>query len=453
MTHDTPNRALAAALLKLDGVTDWERRDRGSGMLVGLEPLRDLLDHLGRPQHSFRTVHVAGTKGKGSVAALIEAGLHRAGLRVGRFSSPHIERITERVSFGGQEISENAFAASLELAWTARQGAARRGGAGRNATRFDLETLAAILAFAEARVDWVVLECGMGGRTDSTNTVDAEVAVLTNVELEHTAVLGTTHAAIAHQKVGILKPGATLVTGVAPDSEAGAVVRAEAQALACPVLFRPPAGDGLTIAESNAGLARAVLDELGRRGVEIRGTSLPPGPLAGWLLDDVTRRAAQLPGRMERFDLPVAALTGSADGVSSRFVPAILDCAHVPFSLEAVLADLDGIAELAGPCAVVFGLGRDKQARAMLDMLWHRTAVVVCTQATGGPPAFSPTELCSLAEGAGLAAEAIAHPEDALARAVMAVPARGWILVTGSLHIVGEVRPILRRMLDVGTAG
>ena len=449
-THDAPRGALAAALLKLDGVTDWERRDRGSSMPVGLEPLRDLLDHLGRPQRRFRTVHVAGSKGKGSVAALIEAGLHRAGLRVGRFSSPHVERVTERVSFGGKEIGEDAFATSLELAWTARQDAVRRGGPGRDATRFDLETLAAILAFAEARVDWVVLECGMGGRTDSTNAVDAEVAVLTNVELEHTAVLGTTHAAIAHQKVGILKPGATLVTGVVPDSEAGAVVWAEAQALACPVLFRPPAGAGQTIAESNAGLARAVLDELGRRGVAIRETSLLHGLLAGWLLDDLTRCAARLPGRMERFDLPVAALTGNADGASSHSVPVILDGAHVPFSLEAVLAELDDLTELGGPCAVVFGLGRDKQVREILGVLRHRTALVICTQATGGPPAFSPTELRSLAEAAGLAAEAIVHPDEALARAVMAVAARGWILVTGSLYIVGEVRPILRRMLAVG---
>jgi dihydrofolate synthase / folylpolyglutamate synthase len=449
MTHDAPDVALAAALSKLNGVTDWERRDRRNGMPVGLDPLHDLLDHLGQPQQRFRTVHVAGTKGKGSVAALIEAGLHRAGLDVGRFSSPHIERITERVTFGGREIGEDAFAASLEQAWAARQDAVLRGGPGGDATRFDLETLGAILAFAEAQVDWVVLECGLGGRTDSTNTVHAEVAVLTNVGLEHTAVLGTTHAAIAHQKVGILKPGATLVTGVAPDSEAGAVVRAEAQALACPVVFCPPPGAGLTIADSNAGLARAVLDELGRRGVAIRSTGLPPGPLAGWLLDDPTRRAARLPGRMERFDLPTATLIGNAGHVS---VPVILDGAHVPFNLQAVLADLDAMAELAGPCAVVFGLGRDKQAREMLAVLRRRAAVVVCTQATGSPPAFSPAELRTLAEAAGLVAEASARPYDALVRAAMVTAARGWILVTGSLHIIAEVRPILRRLQARGAA-
>ena len=437
MLHDTPAGVLAAALSQLDGVVDWERRDRRAGMPVGLEPLRDLLDRLGKPQRRFRTVHVAGTKGKGSVAALIEAGLDRAGLGVGRFSSPHIERITERVTFGGREIGEAAFATALERAWAARQDAVHQNTPGGDATRFDLETLAAILAFAAACVDWAVLECGLGGRTDSTNAVDAEVAVLTNVGLEHTAVLGTTHAAIAYQKVGILKPGATLVTGVAPESEAGTVVRAEAAALGCPVLFRPAPGLGLTIADSNAGLARAVLDELGIRGVAIRRPDLPPGPVAGWLLNDRTRDLAQLPGRMERFDPP-----GSA--------PVILDGAHVAFNLEAVLADLDAQPDLAGPCVVVLGLGRDKQAREMLAVLKRRASTVICTQATAGPPSCDPAELRDLAAAAGVPAEQVARPGDALVRAAAIAGARGWILVTGSLHVVGEVRPILRRLAAQG---
>ena len=108
---------------------------------------------------------------------------------------------------------------------------------GRNATRFDLETLTTILAFVNARVTWAVVECGLGGRVDSTNVIDGEVCVLTNVGLEHTAVLGTTHAAIAFQKVGILKHGATMITGVVPDCAAGQVIAEEAGKLGCPVIF------------------------------------------------------------------------------------------------------------------------------------------------------------------------------------------------------------------------
>jgi dihydrofolate synthase / folylpolyglutamate synthase len=166
-------------------------------MNVDLAPLRDLLHQLDDPQKQFRTVHIAGTKGKGSVGALIEAGLDRAGLVCSRFSSPHIERITERITFGGNEISEQMMATMMEHAWLAREAAILPATPGRDATRFDLETLAAILPFVEARVTCAVVESGLGGRVDSTNVIDGEVCVLTNVSLEHTAVLGTSHAAIA----------------------------------------------------------------------------------------------------------------------------------------------------------------------------------------------------------------------------------------------------------------
>src|ERR1700757_976013 len=227
---------LTRVLAKFDGLVDWERRNR-SAMKVDIEPLRDLLLQLNNPQKKFRTIHIAGTKGKGSVGALIEAGLHRAGLACGRFSSPHIERITERVTFGGQEISESMLARMLNWAWLVRERASLNSEPGGNTTRFDLETLAAIMALVEAKVNWAVIECGLGGRTDSTNVIDGEVCVLTNVDLEHTAVLGRSHSEIAFQKVGILKRGATMITGVAPNSAAGQIVCAEAQKLGCSLVF------------------------------------------------------------------------------------------------------------------------------------------------------------------------------------------------------------------------
>src|ERR1700746_1034266 len=253
---------LASVLAKYDRLVNWERRDR-SAVNVDLAPLRDFMLQLNNPQKKFRTIHIAGTKGKGSVGALIEAGLHRAGLACGRFSSPHIERITERVTFGGQEISESMLARMLNRAWLVRERALLHSEPGRNTTRFDLETLAAILAFVEAKVKWAVIECGLGGRTDSANVIDGEVCVLTNVDLEHTAVLGSSHSEIAFQKVGILKRGATMITGVAPDSAAGQIVCAEAQKLGCPLVFclsQP----GETIAETHTWLAQNFLEGMGR---------------------------------------------------------------------------------------------------------------------------------------------------------------------------------------------
>ena len=434
---------LASVLAKYDRLVDWERRDR-SAMKVDLAPLRDLLLQLNNPQKKFRTIHIAGTKGKGSVGALIEAGLHRAGLACGRFSSPHIERITERVTFGGQEISESMLARMLNRAWLVRERALLHSEPGRNTTRFDLETLAAILAFVEAKVKWAVIECGLGGRTDSTNVIDGEVCVLTNVELEHTAVLGNSHSEIAFQKVGILKRGATMITGVAPNSAAGHIVSAEAQKPGCPLVFclsQP----GETIAETNTWLAKNVLDEMGRRSVTAEDPQFSKRRIGGWLLDEATQLRANLPGRMEGFELPVS---GDITGPRNRkSIPVILDGAHVPFNLAAVLRDLRRIRELAGFCTVVFGAGRDKQAFAMLDLLkQNRVDAVLCTKAASDVRPWTSHELGHFAEELGLATEDIPGPRAALMQALALVAGRGWILVTGSLRLVGEIRSIIREL-------
>jgi dihydrofolate synthase/folylpolyglutamate synthase len=434
---------LARVLAKYDRLVDWERRDR-SVMKVDLAPLRDLLHQLNNPQKKFRTIHIAGTKGKGSVGALIEAGLARAGLACGRFSSPHIERITERITFGGQEISESMLARVLNRAWLVRERAWLHSEVGRNTTRFDLETLAAILAFVEAKVNWAVIECGLGGRTDSTNVIDGEVCVLTNVDLEHTAVLGSSHSAIALQKVGILKRGATMVTRIAPGSEAGQVVYAEAQKLGCPVVFCL-SSPGETIAEINTRLAKNVLDEIGRRSFTAEDPQFSKRPIGGWLLDEATQLRAGLPGRMEGFELPVLGdITGPRNCTS---IPVILDGAHVPFSLAAVLHDLRRIPELANFFVVVFGAGRDKQAFAMLDLLkQNRVDVVICTKAASDARPWASHELRHFAEELGLAPEDISEPRAALMQAIALAAGRGWILVTGSLRLVGEIRSIIREL-------
>jgi dihydrofolate synthase / folylpolyglutamate synthase len=436
---------LSKILSTYDELVDWEIRDR-SKMNVGLAALRDLLQHLNEPQKEFRAVHIAGTKGKGSVAALIEAGLSRAGLACGRFSSPHVERITERITFGGDEISEDILANKLEQAWFAREAARIRGTPGLNATRFDLETLAAILAFVHAKVAWGVVECGLGGRFDSTNVIDGEVCVLTNVGLEHTAVLGTTHAAIAFQKVGILKSGATMITGVPPDSAAGQIVFEEAAKQGCLLKFCSTEPDE-TIAETNTRMAEMVLDEIGRRGIASPDPQFSKRMIGGWLIDEATRLKACLPGRLEYFELPVVTTPSDELNRESAKIPVILDGAHVPFSLAAILHDVARIRKLRGFCVVVFGTGRDKQAFEMLKLLKNnRVDVVICTRSTMGPRAWDPEELRRFADELELVGENIPQASQALVRATELATGGDWVLVTGSLHIIGEIRPKLREL-------
>ncbi len=217
-----------------------------------------------------------------------------------------------------------------------------------------------------------------------------------------------------------------VVTTLPPDDEAGRVVVARASALGCPVV-RSDAGPGATIEATNAALAGAVLDALGRKGVTARSGE----PLGAALLDAETRARARLVGRMERFIL---------DG-GPRPLPVVLDGAHVPFNIAAVLSDLAREPDLAGPCVAVVALARDKDATGFLTELGKRATAIVCANvpsATRGRPA---EELQTIAASLGIAAEVEPDPRRAFQRGIeLAQDADAWLLVTGSLYLVGALR-------------
>lgn len=441
MSTSPQSGSLTEVLSRLDQLTNWERRPRGE-MRVGLEPMLDLMERLGNPHRSFRAIHVAGTKGKGSVCALAEAGLMHAGLRVGRYGSPHVTRVNERVSILGEPISDDGLAKVLTLALDGYEAARRDGTAGEDATWFDIITTAAFLAFREAAVEWAVVEVGLGGRLDSTNVVDGEVAVVTNIELEHTEILGSTREAIAREKVGILKPGAVLVTALPADDAAGRVVQQRADELGCPVLRTTFTADA-TIADRNSELVGLVFDWLGEHGERSRGQQGDAGaPIGAWLLDGAVRDRARLPGRMER-----ASFRGTAgSGWTGLAVPVVLDGAHVPFNIEAVMNDLVRSAHDSGPCIAVVALASDKDAQGFLSVLSHHVSKVICTETPGIVKGHAATELQGLATSMALPSEAIPDAPAALERAAsLAAEAGGWVLVTGSLYLVGALRGAMQR--------
>jgi dihydrofolate synthase / folylpolyglutamate synthase len=424
------NHDLAHAMARLDALTDWERRPRNT-MRVGLEPMQDLATRLGDPQKSFRSIHVAGTKGKGSVSALIEAALAHAGLRVGRYASPHVERITERVSVQGHDVDEPSLARALNRALDAYEAARKAGTAAANATWFDILTAAAFIIFAETQREWAVIEVGLGGRLDSTNIVDGEIAVVTNIALEHTEILGKTRRAIAGEKVGILKPEAVLVTTLGADDEAGCVLQTRAEALGARVK-RTRTDASAPIEQINLALAAAVLGELRRKGVSGRSGE----PVGATLLDGDTRAAARLPGRMERFDIEI-------DG---RRLPVVMDGAHVPFNIGAVLRDLALTPDLSGPCVAIVALAADKDAHGFVAELVGRASAVIFTDVPGSSRGRSPVELNALAESLGLVSEVEPDARRALERGLdLAHQANAWLLVTGSLYLVGALRPAINQ--------
>ena len=437
------NRDLTQAQARLDALTDWERRPRNT-MRVGLEPMQDLARRLGDPQKSFRAIHVAGTKGKGSVSALIEAALAHAGLRVGRYASPHVERITERVSVQGRDVDEPTLARALDRALDGYEAARAAGTPAANATWFDLLTASAFLIFREAAVEWAVVEVGLGGRLNSTNIVDGEIAVVTNIALEHTEILGHTRAAIAGEKVGILKPGAVLVTTLGDDDEAGRVLQARAGELGARVK-RTRVAASAPIDAINLALAAAVLGELRRKGVSGRSGE----PVGAALLDEHTRLAARLPGRMERFDLESG----------SKRLPVVMDGAHVPFNVRAVLRDLALAHDLAGPCVAIVALAADKDAQGFVAELGGRASTIIFTDLPGSSRGRPLAGLKAIAISLGLTSEVEPDASRALERGLeLSGRANAWLLVTGSLYLVGALRPAIaaaakaRAILDLQQA-
>ena len=422
-----PTPRLATALARLDALVNWEKRDRDAAMRQDLEPIEGLLAGLGNPERSFRAVHVTGTKGKGTTSALVEAGLRRAGLATGLYTSPHLERVTERVKLRGVEVEDDTFAAALEKVIDARA-AAPAGSPAAESSWFDVLTAAAFLVFARAGIEWAVVEVGLGGRLDSTNVVRGEVCVITNIDLEHTNVLGNTRREIAREKAGILKPGSALVTAVRageapPEDDPALVIERAAAALEVPILRPEVPGPDESALARNTALARLVLDELGRRGVLARGG----GAVSGALLDPATIRSARLPGRAERRHVGKTRV--------------VLDAAHVASSVRLLLAELSREREFSSPPAVLLALGRDKDVDGILKALEPRVDRVVCTTVASGPLRDAET-LAQAARALGIVAETAADPERALARALDLKRDEGWVLVLGSFYLAGAVRAL-----------
>lgn len=414
---------LIEALSQLDQLTNWEQRPRGE-MRVGLEPILDLSARLGNPHRAFRSIHVAGTKGKSSTCALLESGLRHAGISVGRYASPHVEHISERISVNGRPVEEVALAEALFLTLDALRAARLEATAAEAATWFDMLTAAGFLIFRNAGIKWAVVETGLGGRLDSTNIVDSDVSVITNIGLEHTEILGKTRAAIAFEKAGIIKPHSTVVTPLEAEDEAGAVVAKRAADVDAR-LIRPEFSRLKTIAERNVAVAGAALDVLGKLGVTAREGKA----VGGWLIDKAAERESQLPGRLEQFAVPFA----------GRRVSVMLDGAHVPFNLEAVLDDLSGMDGFAGKGIAVVAIAADKDAAGLLDVM-HRYGVSAIFTSVSNR-FRSAAELQTLAGEIGLASEMIEDPQTAYQRALERAAASGtWVILTGSLYLAGLLR-------------
>jgi dihydrofolate synthase / folylpolyglutamate synthase len=320
---------------------------------------------------------------------------------------------------------------------TAYDAATREATPGQDATWFDIFTATAFSVFNDTRLEWAIVEVGLGGRLDSTNVIDAEVAVVTNVELEHTEVLGSCREQIATEKVGILKSGAVLVTSLSANDAAGKVLQERANQLGCDVLVAS-GSLGRTIDEQNLELAALVLDHLGRCGEHLvcDGTEVRFG---GWLLDYETQNKARLPGRLERLDVRYSS-NPERDTVT---VPVIFDGAHVPFNIAAVMRDLTRRSDLSQRCICVVALAADKDALGFMKELVGLVSKLIVTDLPDLGRNRPAVALGTLAASLGIQSEVETNSQQAFYRGLEQAAENGtWLLVTGSLSLIGVLRPL-----------
>lgn len=429
---------------------------------LGLRNITLLADRLGNPHRASPCVHVAGTNGKGSTAAMLDSILRAAGLRTGLYTSPHLERINERIRVHGQELSEAAFAEAFTRVSAYVEVMLASGTLSAHPTYFECLTAMAFDVFARERLDVAVYEVGMGGRLDATNIVTPDVAVITPIDFDHENYLGHSIEQIAGEKAGIIKQGARVVSA-AERPEARAVIRRRcaeqgAQLVEIAEAYRvePLSAEGGRAAGEehprDAASARAPAGVRGSRvALHHRETGwtieLTLPLLGGYQVRNAVAAVAAarvLAGR--GFLISDAALGRGIASVSwpgrlelVQAEPMIfLDGTHNPAGARELLAfweeQLDG-----RRIHLVYGAVRDKAVDEIAGLLFPRAASLVLTQARQ-PRAISAAALREMTSHLAPHAEAIADAPVAVERAIARAGPDDVVFVTGSLYLAGDLR-------------
>ncbi len=415
-----------------------------------LSHIQELLRRLGDPQTGPVTVHIAGSKGKGSVAAMVAVALTACGVRTGLYTSPHIIHIGERIQIDGVattpwELSEVLDVVKPHLERMSAEGRWRR------PTYFEILTVLAFVHFRVSGVEAQVIEVGLGGRLDATNVVEPDVCVITPVSLEHTAVLGDTVEKIAREKAGIIKPGAAVIS--APQTPPAMEVIEEQCQLATTPLVRVGRDVSFTIVKSDLlGQTVVVEDCSGRRSFQI--------PLAG---DYQAENAATAAGALKLLEEKGLSLEGNCiqAGLQSVRWPGrfhvlaerpllVLDGAHNPASMRRLVNSLNSLG-VPRPLVFVVGFSADKDIVSAVSELVGFGGRLVITKSSQ-PRAAGTADIARMLTGLGVNYACEPRPLDALVRAAHLAGTEGTVCVVGSLYLVADVLRIWRDDSRLGAA-
>ena len=379
------------------------------GMKLGLNNMSAVCKILHDPQFSYRTIHVTGTNGKGSVTAICGSILKEAGYRVGTYTSPHLQTVRERIRINGEFISEDDFARTLSIV---KEAADKLKDERMTITYFEFMTAMSFLYFKEKKCDFAVIEVGMGGRLDATNVLKPDVAVITNVDVEHSKYLGNTKEKIVYEKAGIIKERITVVT-----SEEDAKIRERILQMCnrkkASLIFVSEAYEGaMPLAgehqKKNAATAIAAVKSI--KNVEISRADVEKGVAK-----------TQWPGRLEAMqENPLV----------------IVDASHNPAGMETTA---DYVRSLGRELILVLGISKDKNAEKITEAISPLAKRVIITSAKHR--GYDCETLLEITKPHNKNAEIVADVKAAVKRAVELAKEEA-VLVTGSLFVAGEARNV-----------
>lgn len=423
-----------------------------------LDRIQALTELLGDPQDAYPVIHLTGTNGKGSTALMIDALLRSMGLRTGRFASPHLSDVTERISLDGQPISTEQFDATWAEISPYVELVDRQQLGGIPMTFFEVITGMAYAAFADAPVDVAIVEVGLGGSWDATNVANASVSVVTPIDFDHTHLLGKSLTEITTEKAGIIKPGGqAILSGQSAEAAAvlmqrvadvGALVQREGIEFGVLERVMGVGGQQLKLQSAQGSIGEIFLPLYGGHQAANAGLALAATEafLGLQAVDpDVVRSgfaAVRTPGRLETV---------------RRSPPVILDAGHNPHGAAAAAAAIDESFDFA-PLVGVLAIMRDKDAEGLLRAYSDQLSTVVATQVASTDRGLPAAELGEIAAGIFGTDRVHVQPrmDDAIETAIGLAEAEGavspGVLITGSVIAAGEARTLLVGADDLGLA-
>jgi dihydrofolate synthase / folylpolyglutamate synthase len=428
-----------------------------------LQRMLHLLSRLGNPHLSLNAVHIAGTKGKGSTAALMAAVLQSAGLKTALYTSPHLERLEERFVIDGCCLPEAEFVAlvgELRPMVEEMDQEASHGGTGGGLTFFEVTTALGFLYFARHKVDIAILEVGLGGRLDSTNVCQPEVSIITSISYDHTKQLGETLGEIAWEKAGIIKPGVPVISGVM-NEEPRLVIERVARKQAALLSQRGIDFDTSSTDTDKNGVQAfdyrqgGELPELRLENLEIQlpgAHQRANAAVAIAALQQLASRGWDIPEAALRRGLAAARCRARVQILRER-PPLVLDVAHNVASVQALVDTLQQRFPKTRP-TLIFATSRDKDVEGMLEILIPFCQALILTRYISNPRAIETAELLSIAERVSARLPPAAVPPKLI---VASTPEAAWhqacalenelICITGSFFLAADMTEVLRKAL------